>query len=327
MCELGVRPRLCGRDARKLAALGEELGLDHRVAATTDPDGLDHALEDVAVVLNAAGPFSRTAEPIVDACLRAGAHYLDITAELPSIEAVVRRNDDARRRNVMLMPAVGFDVVPTDCLAAHVTRRLPGTRRLAIAVTNLFFLTRGSAKTLIENVNRGMVRRGGALTPAPLGSIERSFDFGAGPTPALNVSLGDLTTAYYSTGVPNVETYVEATPLMRALLGACRAFGWLLDSPPAQAWLTAWSDALPVDPGSSDGRTMVVVAEAEDDAGRRASARLRTPEAYAFTGVTAAAIVNRVLDGDVEWGFQTPSRVYGRDFVLGFADVVREDVE
>jgi short subunit dehydrogenase-like uncharacterized protein len=327
LCELGVRPVLCGRDAGKLAPLAESLDLEHRVAATTDPAALDGALENVRVVLNAAGPFSQTAEPIADACLRAGAHYLDITAELPSIEAICRRNDDARRRSVMLMPAVGFDVVPTDCLAAHVARRLPGTRRLAIAVTNLFFLTRGSAKTLVENVNRGVVRSDGGLTPAPLGSIERSFDFGRGPTGALNVSLGDLITAYYSTGVPNVETYVEATPLMRALLGACRAFGWLLDSAPAQAWLTAWSDVLPADPGSSEGRAMVVVAEAEDDRGRRASARLQTPEAYEFTGITAAAIVNRVLDGDVEPGFQTPSRVYGRDFVLGFADVVREDVE
>jgi len=149
MCELGVRPVLCGRDAGKLAPLAETLDLEHRVAATTDPHALDDAFEGVRVVLNAAGPFSRTAEPIADACLRAGAHYLDITAELPSIEAICRRNYEARRRNVMLMPAVGFDVVPTYCLAAHVTRRLPGARRLAIAVTNLFFLTRGSAKTLV----------------------------------------------------------------------------------------------------------------------------------------------------------------------------------
>lgn len=327
VCELGLRPVLCGRDAGKLAAFADELDLDRRVATTTDPDGLDHALAGVTVVLNAAGPFSRTAEPIADACLRAGAHYLDITAELSSIELVRLRNDDARRRNVMVMPAVGFDVVPTDCLAAHVARRLPGATRLAIAVTNLFFLSRGSAKTLIENVNRGMVRRDGGLAPVPLGSIERSFDFGHGPTAALNVSLGDLTTAYYTTGIANVETYVEATPLTRALLTACRSFGWLLDSAPAQAWFGAWSDALPANPGSSAGRTMVVVAAAEDEAGRRVCARLRTPEAYEFTGVTAAAIVNRVLDGDVEPGFQTPARVYGRDFVLGFADVVREDVE
>lgn len=327
VCERGLRPVLCGRDAGKLAAFADELDLDRRVAATTDPDGLDRALAGVAVVLNAAGPFSRTAEPIAEACLRAGAHYLDITAELSPIELISLRNDDARRRSVMLMPAVGFDVVPTDCLAAHVARRLPGACRLAIAVTNLFFLSRGSAKTLVENVNRGMVRRDGVLAPVPLGSIERSFDFGQGPAAALNVSLGDLTTAYYTTGIANVETYVEATPLTRALLTACRSFGWLLDSAPAQAWLTAWSDALPTNPGSSAGRTMVVVAEAEDDAGRRVCARLRTPEAYEFTGFTAAAIVNRVLDGDVEPGFQTPARVYGRDFVLGFADVVREDVE
>jgi len=327
MCGLGLRPVLCGRDARKVAAFAGDLDLDHRTAAITDPNALGGALRGVGVVLNAAGPFSRTAEPIADACLRAGAHYLDITAELPSIEAIARRNDEARRRKLMLMPAVGFDVVSTDCLAAHVARRLPHATRLAIAVTNLFSLSRGSAQTLLENVNRGTVRRDGGLTPLPLGSVERCFDFGHGRSAALNVSLGDLTTAYYTTGIANVETYVEATPLTRALLGACRSFGWLLDTAPAQAWLSTWSEALPMNLGSSEGRTMVVVAEAEDEAGRRVCARLRTPEAYEFTGFTAASIANRVLAGDFEPGFQTPARVYGRDFVLGFADVAREDIE
>jgi short subunit dehydrogenase-like uncharacterized protein len=113
---------------------------------------------------------------------------------------------------------------------------------------------------------------------------------------------------------------------MRALLAGCRAFGGVLEGAAMQAWLGAWTDALPANPGSSEGRTMVVVAEVEDANGRRACARLRTPEAYEFTGLSAAAIARRVLDGDVEPGFQTPARVYGRDFVLGFAGVVREDL-
>ncbi len=278
------------------------------------------------MVVNAAGPFSRTAEPVVAACLRAGAHYLDLGAEVPAIEALAGRDAEARRRGLMIMPAVGFDVVATDCLAVHVARRLPHASRIAIAVTNLFFVTRGSAKTLLESVDRGLVRRDGALVSAPLGSRERTFDYGDGPRASVNVSLADLTTAYHSTGVPNVETYTEGTPLMRGLLAACRTFGWAMRSEPAQAWLATCADLLPADPaGPGDARTMRVVAEA-DGAGSRVIARLRTPEAYAFTPVAAIAVVERVLADDVEPGFQTPARVYGPDFVLSLPGVAREDV-
>jgi short subunit dehydrogenase-like uncharacterized protein len=325
--ELGLRPLLCGRDARKLETLASTLGLSHRVAALTDPSALDAAFAGASLVLNAAGPFSRTAEPITDACLRAGVHYLDITAEPSAIEVVAQRDAAARACGVMLMPAAGFDVVPTDCLAVHVARRVPNATRIAIAVTNLQFLTRGSARTLLESVDLGAVRRDGALVRVPLGSIERPFDFGSGPRSAMNVALADLVTAYYSTGIPNVETYVEATPLARALLTACRSLGWMLSTAPWQAVLGAWTDLLPETSGAAAGQPMTIVAEAQSDEGRRASTRLQTPEAYEFTAIVAATIARCVLAGDFERGFQTPARVYGPDFVLGFPGVVREDLE
>jgi short subunit dehydrogenase-like uncharacterized protein len=329
-CEQGLRPTLSGRNPAKLAQLADALGLEWRVATVTDQKALDAAFGGSHTVLNAAGPFSETAEPIVDACLRARAHYLDIAAEVPVIERLAARDAAARRRGIMIMPAVGFDVVATDCLAAHVARRLPTARRLAIGVTGLSFITRGSAKALIEAVDYGVVRRDGRLVRIPLGSVERTFDYGEGPQGSVNVSLGDVATAYYTTGIPNIETYVDGTPLIRALLSMCRSFGWLYRTAPWQAWLGALADALPEDPTPRDGsaghRSMGIVAEAEDAAGRRVRARLRTPEAYTFTGVTGVGVLERVLADDLEIGFQTAARVYGGDFVLDFPAVVREDL-
>ncbi len=328
--ELGWRPLLCGRDGSRLAPLATALGLAYRVAALSDPAAFDRAFAGVRLVLNAAGPFSQTAGPVLDACLRTGAHYLDLTAEVPVVEQLVERAAKARARHLMIMPAVGFDVVATDCLAAHVVRRLPGACRLALAVTNLFFVSRGSAKTLLEAVDRGLIRRAGVLAPVPLGSRERVFDYGDGPRSSLNVSLADLTTAYHSTGIPDVETYTEATPLMRALLLTCRTAGRLLRTDTAQAVLAASAALLPEDPtggAPTNGiAAMRVVAEAEDGSGRRAVSRLRTPEAYAFTPYAATAVIERVLRDDIEPGFQTPARVYGPDFVLGLPGVVREDL-
>jgi short subunit dehydrogenase-like uncharacterized protein len=296
----------------------------------SDPDALDRAFAGARVVLNAAGPFSRTAEPVIAACLRAGAHYLDLSAEVPAIEALAAHDVSARARGVMVMPAVGFDVVATDCLALHVARRLPDAVQLSIGVTNLGFVSRGSAKTLLEAIDRGLMRRNGVLVPVPLGSCEKGFDYEVGPRASVNVSLADLTTAYHSTGIANVATYTEGTPLMRGLLAAARSAAWALRTGPAQAWLAACADLLPENPAAANGDASVeqrAVAEAEDDHGGRAVSRLRTRDAYAFTPHAACAVVARVLAGDVEPGFQTPARVYGSDFVMTIPGVTREDID
>jgi short subunit dehydrogenase-like uncharacterized protein len=327
---LGLRPVLCGRNEAKLEASAAALGLEHRVAAITEPDRLAAVLCGIEVVLHAAGPFSATSRPMVDACLRSGAHYLDIAGEVLVLDALVRRDAEARARQIMIMPAVGFDVVPSDCLAAHVARRLPGASRLAIGLSGLRFATRGSAKTLAEHAGYGvLVRRDGLITPVPSGALSRVFDYGAGPRPSLNISWGDVASAFYTTGIPNIEVYFEATPMLHAMLLASRYLGGILSTGPWQTWLKAWAGILP-EGRSADERAasaMVIVAEADDGARRRACARLRTPEAYTFSGITAAAIAQRVLRGDLEVGFQTPARLYGPDFILSFAGVGREDLE
>ena len=325
----GLRPVLGGRNAAALATVAGALGLEHRVAALTAAADLDAALAGMKVVLNAAGPFSHTAQPMLDACLRAGAHYLDVAGEVLVIEAIAARDAAARQRGIMAMPGTGFDVVPSDCLGAHVARRLPGAARLAFGFTGLELTTRGSAKTFAEHAAVGVnVRRDGAITPVPAGRLRREFDYGAGSRESLNVSWGDVATAYYTTGIANIEVYFEATPTMRAMLMASRYGSWFLRTPPWQAWIHAHADLLPAGPSDAERawRQMVIVAEASDGRGRVARARLRTPEAYTFTGHSAAAIAARVLRGDCEIGFQTPARVYGADCVLDFAGVEREDL-
>ncbi|MCC6850230.1 MAG: saccharopine dehydrogenase NADP-binding domain-containing protein [Deltaproteobacteria bacterium] len=326
---LGIAPIVAGRDVAKTERLAAALGAPYRTARADDPSAVTAMLDDVAVVLNAAGPFSATAEPIADACLERGAHYLDLCAEVSVLERLAARHAAARARGVMLMPAVGFDVVPTDCLAAHLARRVRRARALTIAVSRPFFLSPGSAKTLLENVVLGVARRDGALRPLRLGSVERAFDLGPHPVACLNVSAADLVTAYHTTGIREITTFVEATPLLRLLPLGPLCAPWLR-TPVGAALGRALSDVLwGTPPRGADSATwrMACVAEIEDGRGGRARARLTTPEAYAFTGATAGAIAARVARGDVEAGFQTPGRVFGPDLVLGFADVAREDLE
>lgn len=328
--EQGLRPVLSGRNAVKLKAFAEPLGLEYRAACLDEANRLAQALHDIDVVLNTAGPFSATARPVVDACLRTGTHYLDITGEIPVFEALYRRDAEARSRNVMIMPGVGFVVVPSDCLAAHVAARLPGTQHLKIGISRVDFISRGSAKTMIELVSDAVkIRQNGVITSIPIGSLERGFDYGRGYQPSTAVSWGDVFTAFYTTGIPSIEVYTEASLLERGVYQLGGYFAWVLNTAPSQILLKTLAEMLPEGPSDEERAACerVIVAEAEDRSGRRVRSRLRTPDGYIFTAVTALAIVERVLKGEYEVGFQTPARVYGADFVLNFNGVFREDLE
>jgi short subunit dehydrogenase-like uncharacterized protein len=327
--QLGLDPVLCARDERKVRALAAELQLAWRCTHLDDPAALALALSDVGVVLNAAGPFGQTSQPLLDACLRGAIHYLDVAGEIDSIERTAQRHAEARARGVMLMPGVGFDVVPSDCLALHVTQRVDQPRGLFIAISGQTLLSRGSARTMIDQLGDPVVvRRGGALCTVPPASIERRFDFGAGPRSGIAVSWGDVSSAYYTTGVSEITSYFEATAAVRIHNTLLRMYGWSVPFTPWQNLLQASTQFMPEGPNAFERarHRAVIVAQVEDRAGHVTTSRLHTPEAYSFTALSGAAIARRVLAGDWQAGFETPARVYGADFVLGFGGVTREDV-
>ena len=326
----GLRPILAGRNAATVREQAEALRLPHRSFALDDRAAMDAALGDAAVVLHAAGPFSRTSAPMVAACLRTATHYLDITGEIAVFEALAARDADAQAAGVMVLPGVGFDVVPSDCLAAHRVRRLPTANRLALAFDAGGGMSRGTAVTMLENSGRGgAIRRGGIIEPVPAAWRTRRIDFGSGPVDATTIPWGDVSTAYHSTGVGNIEVYAAAPRTARRMMVATRYIGWLISAAPVRALLQRVIRAGP--PGPSEATraraTSRVWGEATDRDGRRAVARLTGPQSYALTALTAVAAIEKVLAGEVAPGFQTPSRAFGADFILEIPGVRREDVE
>jgi short subunit dehydrogenase-like uncharacterized protein len=327
--ERGLRPILAGRDADKIKRQANDLGLRHSIFDLAESDAMDRALEDVTVALHCAGPFSRTAAPMAEACLRTNTHYLDITGEVEVFEAMARRDERAREAGIMILPGAGFDVVPSDCLAAHLKRRLPTATMLTLGIQGMGRLSRGTATTVVENMGRGgLVRRDGKLTPVPAGWKTREMDFGRGPVKATTIPWGDVSTAFYSTGIPNIEVYAATPTLLRFMMVASRNLGWLLGSSPVQHFLKRRIRAQapgPTDAERARGESSVW-GEVEDDSGQRRVSRLRSPEGYTLTALTSLAIVERALRGDVGKGFKTPSLAYGADFVLEIEGVVREDL-
>lgn len=323
----GLRPILAGRNSEKLQPLATSLGLEHRAFSLENESAVDAALQDVTAVLHCAGPFSRTSKPMVEGCLRTKTHYLDITGEVAVFEAIAAKDAEATKAGVMLLPGVGFDVVPSDCLAAHLKRQLPSATSLALAFT-AGQTSRGTATTIVEAQKQGgLVRRGGVLTPVPTAWKTRTIDFGEGPVLGTTLPWGDVSTAFYSTGIPNIEVYMATPPSTYWALVASRYLGWLLGSPPMQSLQKRLIQAQP--PGPTDaqrqqGKTRLW-GEVSDDGATKVS-RLQCPEGYTLTALTALAIVTKVLAGQVSVGFQTPSKVYGADLILEIEGVERSDI-
>ncbi|EMA45261.1 saccharopine dehydrogenase family protein [Halobiforma nitratireducens] len=330
----GWSPIVAGRDRRKVHSQAEALGLEGRTFALesaaergrvgTETVRVAAALDDVDAVLNCAGPFVDTAEPLVEACLETGTDYLDITGECSVFERLRQRDHRAREAGVTLLPGVGFDVVPTDCLAAFLADELPTGDRLSLGIKSESTLSRGTARTALESVgDGGVVRRNGRLLQVPAAFRTREIDFGGGPEHAVTVPFGDVVTAAHGTGLESVEVYLAVPPWASRALSLLDSAGCLCDAGPVATLLERATDAAFDGPDERELATdrAVVWGEVVDDTGRRARARLETPNPYALTVDAALAASERVLgDGaanvNVDPGFQTPATAFGSDFVL-----------
>jgi short subunit dehydrogenase-like uncharacterized protein len=327
--ERGLRPILAGRNEAKLKAIAQSLDLPYVVFELSDAAALDAALGQVYAVLHIAGPFSATSKPMADACLRTGTHYLDITGEIDVFEALAQRDAEARKAGIMLLPGVGFDVVPSDCLALHLKQRLPDAADLKLYIGGLNAVSRGTAKSMMEAVPLGArVRRNGSIITLPTRPNETSCDFGEGPTPTIVIPWGDVSTAYYSTKIPNIEVRMAATPQIRAGANmpsfARKIIGTLL----VQSLLKARIDRMPEGPNEDVLRTgyRILVGAVTNARGETAWARLRTSQGYLLTAQTGTEIARRAVAGEAKPGFQTPSLVFGSDFILKFEGTRRQEL-
>lgn len=308
--------------------VAKPLGLVARAFDLRNPARLDAAIRDVSVVLCAAGPFSATSKPMADACLRNRVHYLDITGEIDVFEALAARDAEARAKGVTLLPGVGFDVVPSDCLAAHLKRRLPDASRLKLFLSLGANMSRGTAKTMVEAIADGTrLRRDGRLVTRAHAAVG-SCDFGAGARPTIQVSWGDVATAFHSTGIPNIEVQFEASQAITRFAQTPAFVKSFLGLGFMQSLLKAQVDRMPEGPSETArrARRAVLVGEASNAGGQTVRSRLTTPEGYTLTASTAFDAARRAAAGEVEAGFQTPSRAFGPDYILSFDGVTRDDL-
>ena len=325
--ERGMKPLLAGRNAIAVEALAKKHHLDYQVFSLDEAYRIDNVLQSVDMVLHCAGPFSRTARPMVEACLRNKKHYTDITGEIAVFEACAALDKKAQEAGIMLMPGVGFDVVPTDCLAKHLKGRLPTATRLSLAFYGVGRLSHGTQATMIMNIGKGgAIRRDGKITGVPAAWKTREIDFGEVTKSGVTIPWGDVATAFYSTDVPNIEVYTVVPPSNLKMMKASRYLGWLLATKPFQDYLQKKIPAGgPSDAEREKGKTLLW-GEASDRNGNRVESRMQGPEGYTITAIAALNIAQKILDGKFTPGYQTPAKAYGADLVLEIDGVTRQDV-
>lgn len=325
----GLRPTIVARNADAVRAQAERLGLEWRAASLDDAVKLDAALRSTKVVIHCAGPFANTWRAMSDACLRAGAHYLDITGEIAVFEGLASRDAEAKAAGIMLLPGAGFDVVPSDCLAAHLVRRLPGATHLRLAFRAGGGASRGTSLTIVEGLGQpGAVRRDGRIVAVPQAWGARTIDFGDGrKRDTMTIAWGDVSTAFHSTGIPNIVVYTAVPTTVRLGAIASRFIGPLLRSGIVQRALRARVRSTLDGPseGARANTVSLLWGEATAANGARVTSRLRGPNAYTLTAQTAVLLATKALHGNAPPGFQTPSRAYGADLILEVPGVTRTD--
>ena len=317
----GLTPVLAGRDATRLARLAAELKLEWRAFGLEDATALVRAVEPLDLVLHAAGPFIRTSAPMVRACLEGGTHYLDITGEIPVLEATYLRDAEARCAGIALLPAVGFDVVPSDCLALHVARRVGAPLELEIAIAPSGRASAGTTRTVLASLagrrSLGLVRRGGQLVERRIGETRRvRFSDGREREALIGIPWGDLASAFRTTGARDITVLMASRPMAR-MAAVAPILGRLLSIHAVERLAEAAVDRLVAGPDERarrEGRSLLW-ARAEDAEGREAEAWMETAEGYRFTALSAVTCVERTL-AERPSGALTPAGAFGAELVL-----------
>jgi saccharopine dehydrogenase (NAD+, L-lysine-forming) len=326
--ERGELPVIAGRDERRLRRLGEMFELEHRTFDLSDPSAVVSALEGVDVVAHCAGPFSATSKPMVEACLASGTHYVDITGEIDVFESVLARDGEARHAGVVLLPGGGFDVVPTDCLAAMLARALPGATRLELAVRAHASVSPGTARTAMESLgSMGRARVNGVIGSVPPDRHRRRVEFADGPAVVHAISWGDVSTAYHSTGIGDIVVYAALPAALVPMLALGQAVGPAVRSRLVRGTLKRLAGRLPGPSAQarSNNRSQIW-GEATDGEGTSVSGTLSTLDPYDLTADSVVRIVRRLAAGQVEPGAHTPSKAFGADFVRELDGVKIYDV-
>lgn len=317
-CKGGQKPVLAGRDKKKVTALARELGCEFRVFDLDDLHRVAENLKGMTLVLHCAGPFSATSAPMIEGCLQARVHYLDITGEISVFEHAHAQDARAKMAGIVICPGVGFDVIPTDCIAAALKAALPDATHLALGFDSRSGFSPGTAKTSVEGLGQGgRARIKGVIRKVPMAWKVRRIRFGNEEKLAMTIPWGDVCTAWFSTGIPNIEVYL---PVSERVVKGARMSNYLrplLALSPVQNFMKRriGKNVKGPDEATREKMPTFVWGEVSNAAGMKKTARIKTANGYSLTVTGALAVTGFLLQEKPAGGSYTPSKLMGADLV------------
>lgn len=341
--QYNLQPILAGRRKEVIEPLANKLGFPYRIFDLNDTVALQAALKEVKAVIHTAGPFHFTAKQMIEACLQTGTHYLDINGDITVFEMVKRYDAAAKKAGIMLLPGAGFDVVPTDCVALQLKKLLPDAVALQLAFATIGGgLSHGTASTMVTRLGeKGAVRKNGQIIRRPLGEKGMWVDFATGSRGSagsgggikklfvMSIPWGDISTAYSTTGIRDIESYTGISKNVYNILKLQPLFNWLLRTKFIRQYIQNKINHRPAGPNDEQRSkaTSLVWGQVRNVQGKTAMVRLSGPEGYTLTTHAALIIVKKILNGNFSPGYQTPANAYGENLVMEIPGVQREIVD
>jgi short subunit dehydrogenase-like uncharacterized protein len=265
---------------------------------------------------------------MANACLETGTHYTDITGEHAVFESLAGYDDRAKKAGIMIMPGTGFDVVPSDCLALYLKQQLPSATHLQLAFASSGGFSRGTSRTMVEGMGYGStIRQDGKLVQIHSAEKVLRVDFGPFISRAVCIPWGDISTAYRSTGIPNIEVYAGVGNKTIAFLKFSNSLNWLLKKDWVKSFLKSRVDKRMPGPSPEKLKTTrsYLWGKVWDEQGNSREARLETWNGYALTAKSSVRIAEKIRNANVNPGYQTPAGAYGADLILEIAGSKRNE--
>jgi hypothetical protein len=214
----GHTPIAIGRDESKVAAAAalHDPELETRIASLNSPESLDRALSGADAVIHCAGPFLDTAQPIIEAAMRARIHYFDVTAEQGSALSTFELFDTpARERGVFVVPAAGFYGGLGDLLATEAMSGWAQADRIDIAVAlDSWWPTRGTRSTGQRNTAPRLALSGGKLKEIqPSAPASWGFPEPFGTQDVIELPFSETILMARHLRVREIRSYMNQAPL------------------------------------------------------------------------------------------------------------------
>ena len=314
----GLKPILAGR-SESVKDLANEKGLEAQVFDLSSISEITEKLSGISVLANCAGPFSHTAEPMMQACINSKTHYVDITGEISVYQTGHRLDADAKSAGIVICPGVGFDVIPTDCLAVHLKEKMPDATHLALGFAMKGSKpSKGTAKTGAEGMSLGgQVRENGKMKSVPLAYKEREIDYGFGPMNAITIPWGDVYTAYQSTGISNIEVYFPQSSKGAAKLRKRQKYMKLMKINWVRKFVLnridkMWKSNTAAQRAEAKS---FIWGEVKNANGDIIQGRFTTADGYDLTASGTVEVSQHLLKDHGQSGYFTPSKLMGKELI------------